>query len=314
MLTLRGESPAKINLTLRVVCKRPDGYHEIESLIGQVDLCDTVTVSGTADTESEPAAAVRVACSDPSIPTGESNLATRAARAILRVGGDSDGGKASVAGGSVSAFGGGLAIDLLKRIPAGAGLGGGSSNAATVLRLADELLGLKLPRQRLAELGAELGADVPLFLGDSPCIVRGIGHEIETGLRPIRGWATIVMPPILCDTREVYEAWSRCPHVAKRSSATRLSTLYRTAGELMPRLYNDLEPAAMLVRPELARIHEDVSKLAGAPVRMTGSGSALFRLYDEERDARVLAEQVERVLGMPVATVGLRWGESSLKR
>jgi len=282
MQTLSAESPAKINLTLRVLDKRTDGYHEIESLIARVDLCDTVTVSG-------PAEAIRVTCDEPSIPTDESNLAYRAAEVIL-----------------AAAKGGGLEVDLRKRIPTGAGLGGGSSNAATVLRLANDLLGLGHSAEKLAELGSGLGADVPLFLHGSPCIVRGVGEQIEALPRPITGWATIVMPPVHCDTHEVYEAWSRCERVEKRPTAARLSTLYRTAGDLMPRLYNDLEPAAMLIQPDLARIHEDLSKLAGAPVRMTGSGSAFFRLYDDESDARMLAEQVGRVLDVPVVTVALR--------
>jgi len=282
MHTVSADSPAKINLTLRVLAKRPDGYHEIESLITQVDLCDTVTVSATGR-------AIRVTCDEPSIPTDESNLAHRAAQALL--------GPATQAG---------IQIDLLKRIPAGAGLGGGSSNAATVLRLANDLLGSGFSVERLAEIGRRLGADIPLFLHGSPCIVRGVGDRIESLSRPIPGWVTIVMPPIHCDTQEIYEAWSACERVEKRPSAARLSSLYRTAGELMPRLYNDLEPAAVRVRPELAHLHEDLCKLAGAPVRMTGSGSAFFRLVDDEADARLLAEQVGRVLDIPVVTAALR--------
>lgn len=346
MNSATGESPAKLNLTLRVLGRRPDGYHEIESLVAQVDLCDVVRVGLRDDGRTT------ISCSDPGIPADETNLALRAARLLLR-----DSGRDAQ----------GLEIALEKRIPAGAGLGGGSSNAATTLRLVNELLGLGYTNERLAGLGATLGADVPLFFHESPCVVSGIGQTIgpawpepygrdarttpeqyrrdahatqeqhgrdagttseqreqdartaseqrgrDAGTAPERAavatrnwWATIVVPDVRCATADVYAAWRVPDKPPRRPKTVELLWRFRSPGMLMSQLYNDLEPAAFAVRPELERIHFEVSKMAGGPVRMTGSGSALFRLFSDEAEARLLAQQVGNALGLRAQAVRLR--------
>ncbi|MGD8451332.1 MAG: hypothetical protein PVJ57_05885 [Phycisphaerae bacterium] len=155
MPPLTRSSPAKINLTLRVVGLRPDGFHEIESLVARVSLHDTITAHPAPDGRRT------LSCDDPSLPTDRGNLALRAADELARATG--------------SDFG--VHLELAKRIPAGAGLGGGSSNAATTLALLNDLWSLGVAD--LARIGAALGSDVPLFFHSPLCILRGRGDQIE---------------------------------------------------------------------------------------------------------------------------------------
>ena len=157
MDTLSREAPAKINLTLRVLSLRADGYHEIESLVAQIDLCDTVTVTPREDRR------LLVDCSDRTIPCDSSNLALRAAHSLAEAHGVRRG----------------ALISLTKRIPSGAGLGGGSSNAAATLKLLNAQWRLGLSHPELAEIGAEIGSDVPLFCHGPLCAIRGRGERVE---------------------------------------------------------------------------------------------------------------------------------------
>ena len=277
-------APAKINLMLHVRGRRPDGYHEIESLIAHVALYDRVTV--TARTGP-----LRIECRDPRIPADERNLAHKAAHTLLAAAGRSPAD---------------VAIRLEKHIPAGAGLGGGSSDAAAVLMLINKMLRLGFAREQLAQIGAQLGADVPLFLHASPCIVRGIGHAIEPLSRALAGFATLIMPPLHCATPAVYQAWTRTGTPDERPSAAALLAASSDVATLMPSLYNDLEAAAMTVEPALAPLHVELVKLAGGPVRMSGSGASFFRLFDQEQDARTFADLVAAKLHIPAAAVALR--------
>ena len=158
MDTLTRQSPAKINLTLRVVGKRDDGFHEIESLIARIDLCDTVHVSPRDDGR------LTLECDEPSIPADESNLALKAA-AILR---------------DKAAAPQGAHMSLKKRIPAGAGLGGGSSNAAATLMLLNEFWNLGLPNSKLATIGTEIGSSAGID-GSSICATPSMSRRAMTG-------------------------------------------------------------------------------------------------------------------------------------
>lgn len=285
MRELTQPSPAKINLVLRVGGVRPDGFHEIESLVARVRLCDTVTVSPRDDGR------FTLACDDPTVPEGDTNLALRAARRL-----------ADAVGAGVQ----GVHIGLEKRIPAGAGLGGGSSNAASVLELLNELWNLDLPATDLERIGAEIGSDVPLFLHTPLCIVRGRGEQIEDLHRPLPGWVVLILPAIHLPTRDVYAAWDRLPTHPGRPSIE--SVLQRAGGTeaLMPHLFNDLEPAAQVVRPALGEVIEQVGRVSGGTVRMTGSGSGLFRLFDEREGADGFAQRVRDGLGVRTEVVPLR--------
>src|SRR4051812_9498245 len=156
-------SPAKVNLCLRVVGRRADGYHLLDSVFAAVDLCDDVTVDAHDLEPSDRGPTIEVRCDDPRVPCSGENLAARAAYLVLAERG----------------LGGHVVIELHKRIPPGSGLGGGSSNGASVLVGLAEVLGITIPRPRLDDLALQLGADVPFFLAGGVARVRGIGERVE---------------------------------------------------------------------------------------------------------------------------------------
>ena len=273
--THTAESPAKINLTLRVVGMRPDAFHEIESLVARVALSDELTV------HEAPAGRFTVACDDPSIPSDDRNLAVRAARAL-----------AEHAGRACGAH-----IAIRKRIPAGAGLGGGSSNAATTLRLLNELWSLQLPVRDLERLGATLGSDVPLFSHTPVCVIRGRGEQIDDVRQPLSAWAVLILPNLHCSTPAVYAAWDRLPEHPQHPPLTEVLAAATSPARLMALLFNDLEPAAFQVEPRLRDLTEQVHLATGQHVRMTGSGAALFRLFDTRETAEQFAAAASGALG-----------------
>jgi 4-diphosphocytidyl-2-C-methyl-D-erythritol kinase len=271
MSSLVRESPAKINLTLRVVGRRPDGYHDIESLVAQVDLCDTVGVSPREDRR------FLVDCDEPSIPCDHSNLAWRAARALADETGERRG----------------ATISLRKRIPSGAGLGGGSSNAATTLKLLNAHWGLRLSHPELACIGARLGSDVPLFCHGPLCVIRGRGEHVEELRQRVAKWVALLLPRLHSATPVVYAAWDRLESRSAPCGLEQVITgLSAPAADVMPQLHNDLEAAAFAVLPELRTLAEHAAAATGLGVRMTGSGSTLYRLFDQEAPARAFAEAV----------------------
>jgi 4-diphosphocytidyl-2-C-methyl-D-erythritol kinase len=297
MEQLSRRSPAKINLTLRVGEVRPDGLHEVESLVARVGLCDMVTVSPRDDGR------LTLACNDPSIPSDEENLALKAARRLAEVAGVRKRG---------------VHITLQKRIPSGSGLGGGSSNAATVLALLNQSWETALTAHDLAAIGAEVGSDVPLFFHAPACIVRGRGELVEDLGRTLTGWVALILPDIHVSTREVYAARDRLGPSRSRPGIDELAEqlgLRQTtdvsdeasvaAGALMPHLFNDLEEAAFAVSSELRELNERLRQRGGEPIRMTGSGSALFRLFDERSTAKAYADSLSGDLGIEVRVVPL---------
>jgi 4-diphosphocytidyl-2-C-methyl-D-erythritol kinase len=267
-------SPAKINLTLRVCGTRPDGFHELESLVALLSLHDLVRVTPRND------GVITLACDDPTIPTDESNLALRAARALADAAGVETG----------------VDIALAKRIPAGAGLGGGSSNAATTLTLLNDVWRCGLDRAALAEIGADLGSDVPLFLHGPVCVMRGRGEQLEPVERPLDAWVVLILPELHCSTPAVYRAWDALPEHPPRPKLDRILAGLDTPREVMYALFNDLERAAFAVNPELAELAARASEAIGRPIRLTGSGAALFTLCDTAPSAAGLALELGQTL------------------
>ena len=274
------ESSAKINLTLRVDRLRPDGFHEIESLTARAGLCDRVTASARADDRLE------LTCNDESIPVDDRNLAMRAALALR----------------AKSGVRRGAGIELEKHIPAGAGLGGGSSNAAAVLELLNTLWETALTRDALCDIGSQIGSDVPLFLGGACCVLRGRGEIVAEAPRVPAGWAVLILPPIEIPTPAVYAAWDETGAASDRSA--RLDPIELLSGAtsleaLMPRLFNDLEAPARRVSKEFDRAFARMQRLSDDLVRMTGSGSCMFRLFDAQQAA-------ERFAGLVRESVAFR--------
>jgi 4-diphosphocytidyl-2-C-methyl-D-erythritol kinase len=272
--TIRADAPAKINLTLAVLGKRPDGFHEIESLVVPIGLCDEVELTSSEGPE------IRLECDDPGLPDGPENLAVRAAQALARAAGRKDG----------------LLIRLRKRIPVGAGLGGGSSDAAAVLRGLNDLWRLGMGRQELGGLAAGLGSDVPLFLDRGAVIIRGRGEAVEAVDLNWGGWAVLISPPFGLATADVYRAW-RTDVVPPRTAGDVVSAARN--GERFDRLlYNMLEAPAFRVEPRLAELHAGIQRLGAPYARMSGSGSSLFALFPEAARAESFAAEAKRRLGL----------------
>lgn len=269
--------PAKINLSLRVFPRRDDGYHDIESLVALVGLYDDLTIEPRKDGR------LTIECDDPSIPVDDSNLAMRAADALDRACGR----------------GRGAHLRLSKRIPAGSGLGGGSSNAAAALVGLNRLWGLERSTAELARLAASIGSDVPLFLHPSPCIVRGRGELVEPVALPLPRWCVLILPLIHCSTRDVYAEFDR-QHAGARSSPIVEPGPAAHAAEAG---HNDLLPAALAISPPLRSHYDRLSEADPGGVRLTGSGSGLFRLFDDRAAATAFAQRVKRMGDASVAIV-----------
>jgi 4-diphosphocytidyl-2-C-methyl-D-erythritol kinase len=284
--TLTLAAPAKINLALGVVGRRPDGFHEIESLVAQIPLCDRVTAIEAEDD------GLTLTCAAAGVPTDERNLVLRAARELQR----ESGGRR------------GVHLCLEKCIPVGAGLGGGSSDAAATLRLLNTLWELRWSTARLGEIGARIGSDVALFFHEPVCVLRGRGELIEPCDLRLDGWLVLLTPDIVSPTPGVYAAWDKLNLQPPARGADRLGPLRSWRGSasgLMPLLFNDLEPAAFAVIPALAQVQARATELCGGAVRMTGSGAAFFRLVETEGEAQSCAVRL-RQAGVRTEVLRLR--------
>jgi 4-diphosphocytidyl-2-C-methyl-D-erythritol kinase len=244
-------APAKINLFLHVTGRRADGYHTLESLFAPVDLADTIVLSLRDDGRVERASDV------PGVDE-PNDLTLRAAHALRQE----------------SATNLGVTIDLRKRIPIGAGLGGGSSDAASVLIGLNCLWNLRWPRTRLTAIGARLGADVPFFLGDGPAIVRGVGEELTPASMPT-AWIALAMPGVQVATSTIFAA----PELTRATPSAKMNVFSEGYGR------NDLEAVASARFPDVKRAI-DALKRASPLARMTGSGACAFAAFRTEQEAR----------------------------
>jgi 4-diphosphocytidyl-2-C-methyl-D-erythritol kinase len=237
-------SPAKINLFLRVVGKRPDGYHELSSLFQTIDLGDQLYFEVQAQDH--------LTCTDPSIPTDQTNLILKATDLFRRKTGLTIG----------------LKVYLEKKIPSQAGLGGGSSNAATTLWAFNQIAGNIASLQELQNWSAEIGSDVPFFFSQGTAYCTGRGEKVASinPLDPRSFW--VVKPPIDLSTPEIY----------RRVSLKQGNKAHNDLDQFLssPSYFNDLEQAAFEARPELVSLKSELLQYGFDTVLMTGSGSAFF--------------------------------------
>ncbi len=263
-------APAKINLTLRVLGRRDDRYHELDSVVAKVTLYDELLFRPRKDGK------INLTCTGLDCGAVKDNLVFRAAKLL----------------GERQA---GADIELTKRIPAGAGLGGGSSDAAAVLPALNQLWELNLPRERLITLAEKIGSDVPLFL-DGPAVrIRGRGEQVESvKVHPFT--ALLYLPESHCSTADVYAAYKaisgRQSAASNPQSAIRNPQFVRHPSHWRGELFNDLQAAAMRVCPTLAEISARLAEAAGLPVHMTGSGSAMFIICNDMPEAQSAAERL----------------------
>lgn len=263
-------TPAKVNLFLRVVGRRADGYHLLDSIFLPVSLYDRLSL------EMRPAShrSVRLRCNWEALPTDESNLAVRAAHAFL------------------TEFGlrSQVTIELHKDIPLGAGLGGGSSDAGAVLRMMAALERIEEP-ERIARVASGLGADVAFFLDPRPARIGGIG-DVIIALEGIPAWALVIaIPPIEVHTAEIYAAL----RPAQWSGPATLPMKDLAAGIIPPSmLVNDLEAVATERHPEIAQLKALLQNLGATAVAMSGSGGAVFGLFADSGSAARAALEAAR--------------------
>ena len=271
---------AKVNLVLRIRGRRPDGYHEIDSLMHTIGLADDVSVT--------PHHTLALECSDPRVPTGEGNLAYRAAQVL-----------AEACRGPV----GGALIRIRKRIPVAAGLGGGSADAAAVLSLLNEAWGCGLPWDELVRLAARLGADVPFCLLGGAARATGIGERLQA-VEPRPGIPIVLIAwPDGLSTADVYRAYdeTRPPSTARVEPALE-ALRHGDLRALGAALANDLQPVVEWLRPETRAARGDLLSCGALGAAVTGSGPTVFGLFSNPQRARKAARDLASRWPMVIVT------------
>jgi 4-diphosphocytidyl-2-C-methyl-D-erythritol kinase len=262
-------APAKVNLHLEVLAKRPDGYHEIATLMVAVSLYDTL------EFKEENSGEIQLDCDHADLTTGADNLVSRAAHLLRQRTGCQRGAR----------------IRLEKRIPLAAGLGGGSSDAAATLAGLNHLWRLSLTQPNLALLGAELGSDVAFFFATPAAWCTGRGEQV-TALplgKPL--WFVLVCPHLGLSTAEVYRGVT-VPDQPQTGAEIVRAAREGNVEEIGRRLHNRLEPVALQLCPTLARIQTQLAGLGAAGQAMSGSGSSYFALCRDSREALRIAREL----------------------
>ena len=277
---VRATAFAKLTLSLRVLgSRRADGFHELEALtvpIGQPR--DTLEATAVPDA---PGVTLDVVAGDDGVPTGEENLAVRAAEALLIRAGRA---------------GHGVQLVLRKRIPSAGGLGGGSADAAAAVLAVQRLLEVEIAESDLFALAAELGSDVPFFLAGGAAWMRGRGEVLErVALRPGLPML-VVMPRFSIATVDVYRAWDEldAPHSHRAVPSP------EPLAALVPELVNDLEPAAEHVEPRLRPLRERIEDATGRDALLAGSGPTYVVLADGPVGLPERAQELSGAIGVPV--------------
>jgi 4-diphosphocytidyl-2-C-methyl-D-erythritol kinase len=265
-------APAKLNLFLEVLSRRPDGYHEIESVMVAVSLWDTLIF------EDDPSGEISLRCDEPALPVGGGNLVVKAAVRLQAAADNRHGAR----------------IVLSKAIPAQAGLGGGSSDAAATLIALDRLWELKTPPERLNAMAAEIGSDVPFFLHAPAAVCRGRGEIVESVVLKETYHFVLVCPPVGMSTADVYR--HVVPPDRPRPVGPVLEALAHGGPVALGRsLFNRLGPIAQSLQPELSRVRDALESLGPLldGTLMSGSGSAYYGLCRDSTAAEHAAEILE---------------------
>ncbi|NQU45202.1 4-(cytidine 5'-diphospho)-2-C-methyl-D-erythritol kinase [bacterium] len=267
-------APAKINLFLRIVRRREDGYHEIETLFQAIGLYDNLCI------QQKPLAAQPV---DLEIPghrlketDPENNLVVKAWKLLSQHSGPALGP---------------IRARLQKHIPVGGGLGGGSSDAAATLRGLRHLYDLDIDDEALAALALKLGADVPFFLGPPCAIGRGIGEQLTPAPRTAPFWAILACPPFGVATPEVYRRYQpAATHETGNLTALLAALAARNCQATLSACFNEMEELAFGIEPRLGHLRAKLEQIAARPVRMSGSGSTLYTLAASRQEAEEIAQ------------------------
>lgn len=262
------ESPAKINLRLEILRKREDGYHELRTIFQKISLYDKLIFALKKER------GISITTDQPSLPIGKGNLVYRAARLMIERTG----------------FRGGIHIHIEKKIPLGAGLGGGSSNAASTLKALNQLLEADLEEKELMRIGKEIGADVPFFFLKGAAIGSGIGEKLKE-IRLPNLWFILIYPNF-----EVSTAWAYRNYIlTKKKFQINLHKLPKNPEEVSKILWNDLEEVVSKKFPQILRMKEILYSVGAEGALMTGSGPTVFGIFSKEGDAKEAFRKVEQI-------------------
>ena len=266
-MRLRGPdypAPAKLNLFLHIVGQLPDGYHLLQSVFTPIDLCDRIRIEVRDDGRIERANDV------PGVPA-EDDLAIRAAHVLKEATGTRLG----------------ATIEIEKSIPVGGGLGGGSSDAATVLLVLNRLWDAGFDEEALGEIGLALGADVPFFVQGSPAWAEGIGDRLKPLELP-PAWYVVLVPPVSVPTGAIYAA----PELTRNTEALKMEDFSTQPPEFLqnPRFRNDMEAVVVARYPEVREHLEWLAKRGKA--RMTGSGGCVFAAFASRGAAQQVLDEL----------------------
>ena len=258
-------APAKINLSLKIVGRRNDGFHELDTFIVPISLCDEIRVDKGGPTDR-----IKFRCDDPSVPQGDDNLAVRAAKAFFET----------------TEIEPAISIELKKKIPNGAGLGGGSSDAASVLLALNELFETKLPREALAEMAKSIGSDVPFFIFQSAALCKGRG-EIVVPVKLQRQLSILLLKPLFAvSTAWAYSRWQHSQEIP--------GVRYEAQSFADQTFVNDLERPVFEKFVFLAQLKMWLlSQSEVGATLMSGSGSTMFAVMRENTDADSVAKRVK---------------------
>jgi 4-diphosphocytidyl-2-C-methyl-D-erythritol kinase len=280
-VTLEKSSPCKVNLLLNILGRRPDGFHELETVMQPVRVFDRLTFARSGQ-------GIQLSCSAPELPTDGRNLVYRAAAQFLEAAGIKEG----------------VRVELEKHIPLAAGLGGGSGNAATTLLGLNELFGGPLAPEQLQCLAASLGSDVPFFMQSQPALATGRGERIEPleSFPALRGAALVLIHPGFgIATAWAYQQLARFPHALNGRPGRAQKLVARLRGEDLAaagaEFYNSLEAPALEKYPLLALFQEFLRANGAAATLMSGSGSTTFAVTPNQATADTLVEKFKARFG-----------------
>jgi len=267
--TLYLESPAKVNLGLEILKKREDGYHELRTILQKISLYDTLHFS------LEKEKGISITSDHPALPIGKRNLIHQAVQSILKR----------------SCYKGGVRIKIEKRIPLGAGLGGGSSNAATTLKALNQLLNMDLSMKELMGIGAEIGADVPFFFFKGAAIGSGIGERLKKIELPAL-WYVLIYPNFEVSTRWAYQSFV----LTKKPFHLKLQTFPRTPKGISRILQNDLEEVVSKKYPQIGVMKQIICSVGALGASMTGSGPTVFGIFQGEGNALQAYKRLKKMV------------------
>ena len=268
---LQLRAPAKVNFRLDVLNRRTDGYHNLRMLMQRIDLCDEIELRLTKQ------AGISVHSDSAALPEGAGNIVWKAAAAIL----------------ARTDSRSGVDINITKKIPIAAGLGGGSSDAAATLMGLNQLLALGLDDTQLMKIGLSLGADVPFFIFQKTAIAEGVG-EILTAIEKVpKVWLVLVNPGIHVSTSWVFQSL----RLTTEKVAAKIPFLYESAADLCGILSNDLEAVTISRFPVIQAIKDQLMAVGASGALMSGSGPTVFAVFDERTAAQKAAIKLSETPG-----------------